>query len=124
VCVADLVVYDTLDEAWGRSPPPTRGNALAVVRDLRRTARLQRTAVVATCRVAPADLDLAGVARAWRTHPWHESILDASDIVVLLADAEAAPYIHVVVDSRISRRASCQLRQDPITGQFTDDPDP
>ncbi len=119
VCVVDLVVYDTVDEAYGDGHPPAR-DALAMMRELRRVARLQRTAVVATFRVAPTEPDRAGAARAWRAHPWHESVMDAGDVVVLLAHADTTPYIEVVIDSRVSRRASCQIRQDPRTGRFTE----
>jgi hypothetical protein len=124
VSSADLVVYDTLDEGWGDGHPPCRGDALALMRGLRQAARRQHTAVIVTFRVAPTDPDRAGVTSAWRRHPWHEAATDAGDVVITLADAGTWPHVHAVVDSRLSRQASCQIRQDPKTGRFVEERHP
>lgn len=119
VSLADFIVYDTLDESF----PAVRGKVrrierVWVLRDLRDAARESSKAVIATCRIAPVSPRLVDVREAWRRHPMHEAIMDASDVVITVVDAVEPAHVRLVVEDRLGPNRTILLRMDPAAGML------
>lgn len=116
VARAGLVVYDTVDESFpALREHVARRERVWAMRDLRDAARTSSKAVIATCRVAPTSPSLVDVSTSWLSHPMHEAVMDAVDIVITLADSPDPNHVRLVIDSRITSRCSVDLRIDPRT---------
>lgn len=115
---ADLIVYDTVDEAFpALHQRVSRRERILALRDLRDAARDSGKAVIATCRVAASGHSLPDVQQAWHAHRMHEAIMDAADTVITVSEAHAPCHVRLVVEDRLGRNRMVDLRMDSRTGR-------